>query len=183
METSTKKYTGSEVSKLGIIVHPSCAEMGEKIDGFIKGWRGSSNTRETFLINSKCPRFGSGEAKAIIDETVRGMDIYIIADVLNYSLEYTINGHVNRMSPDDIYSDIKRLIMAIAGKASRITVVMPFLYESRQHRRNGRESLDSAFALQELTSMGVDDIITFDAHDPRIQNAIPIAGFDNIMPT
>lgn len=183
METSLKKYTGAEAGKLGIIVHPSCVEMGEKIDGFIKGWRGPSNTRDTFLLKSKCPRFGSGEAKAIIEESVRGMDLYIIADVMNYSLEYDICGYRNRMSPDDIYADIKRLIMAAAGKASRITVVMPFLYESRQHRRNGRESLDCAVALQELMAMGVDDIITFDAHDPRIQNAIPIVGFDNIMPT
>ena len=175
-------YTGAVAGKLGIIVHPSCAELGRKIDGYLKGWRGETD-EVTFIVDSKCSRFGSGEAKAQILETVRGKDIYIIADVLNYSLEYNMYGHSNRMSPDDIYADIKRLIMAAAGKASRITVVMPFLYESRQHRRNGRESLDSAYALQELVKMGVDDIITFDAHDPRIQNAIPIDGFDNIMPT
>ncbi len=176
-------YSNEPTNKLGIIVHPSCAELGKNIDKFIKVWRGSRNDRETFLIDSKCARFGSGEAKAVINETIRGMDIYIIADVLNYSLSYEICGYTNRMSPDDIYSDIKRLIMAVGGKASRITVVMPFLYESRQHRRSGRESLDCAHALQELVSMGVDDIITFDAHDPRIVNATPLAGFDNIMPT
>lgn len=176
-------YENEPTNKLGIIVHPSCAELGKNIDQFIKGWRGRRNDRETFLIDSKCARFGSGEAKAVINETIRGMDIYIIADVLNYSLSYEICGYTNRMSPDDIYADVKRLIMAVGGKASRITVVMPFLYESRQHRRSGRESLDCAYALQELVSMGVDDIITFDAHDPRIVNATPLAGFDNIMPT
>lgn len=195
MENIDKQLNTVPTGKLGIIVHPSCAEIGDKIDRFIVNWRNQGNRallcdngargyhRSTYIVKSMCARFGTGEAKALIEESVRGMDLYIIADVLNHSLEYDICGQKNRMSPDDIYSDIKRFIMAAAGKALRITVVMPFLYESRQHRRNARESLDCAYALQELIGMGVDDIITFDAHDPRIQNAIPIKGFDNIMPT
>lgn len=195
MDKEANKVNSAPASKLGIIVHPSCAEIGAKIDGFIVDWRNHDERnllydngfegyhRDTYIIKSSCMRFGTGEAKAVIEESVRGMDLYIMADVLNYSLEYDICGQKNKMSPDDIYADIKRLIMAAGGKAARVTVVMPFLYESRQHRRNGRESLDCAYALQELVSMGVDDIITFDAHDPRIQNAIPIEGFDNIMAT
>lgn len=195
MDKEANKVNSVPASKLGIIVHPSCAEIGAKIDGFIVDWRNhderdslcgngfEGHHRDTYIIKSSCTRFGTGEAKAVIEESVRGMDLYIMADVLNYSLEYDICGQKNKMSPDDIYADIKRLIMAAGGKAARVTVVMPFLYESRQHRRNGRESLDCAYALQELVSMGVDDIITFDAHDPRIQNAIPIEGFDNIMAT
>ena len=139
--------------------------------------------KDTYIIPSTCSRFGTGEAKALISDSVRGVDMYILADVLNYSLEYTVCGHKNHMSPDDIYGDIKRLIGAASGKPKSITVIMPFLYESRQHKRNSRESLDCAFALQELSNMGVDNVLTFDAHDPRVQNAIPLKGFDNIMPT
>lgn len=195
MKQLEKQLEVAHTAKLGILVHPSCAELGDKIDWYITKWRKESGyseqggklfndyCRDTYIVKSTCSRFGTGEAKALLEESVRGMDLYIIADVLNRSLEYTICGLKNHMSPDDIYADIKRLIMAAAGKASRLTVVMPFLYESRQHRRNARESLDCAYALQELVNMGVDNIITFDAHDPRIQNAVPIDGFDNIMPT
>jgi ribose-phosphate pyrophosphokinase len=129
------------------------------------------------------PRFGTGEAKGVIDESVRGCDLYLMVDVTNYSLEYTVSGHKNHMSPDDHYQDLKRIIAALEGKARRITVIMPFLYESRQDKRTGRESLDTAMALQELVKMGVSNIITFDAHEPRVQNAIPYCGFENLMPT
>lgn len=195
MKQEERHLDAAPTAKLGILVHPSCTELGDRIDWYINKWRKENDysereekifngyCRDTYIVKSTCSRFGTGEAKALLEESIRGMDLYIIADVLNHSLEYTICGQKNHMSPDDIYADIKRLIMAAAGKASRVTVVMPFLYESRQHRRNARESLDCAYALQELVSMGVDNIITFDAHDPRIQNAIPIEGFDNIMPT
>ncbi len=135
------------------------------------------------MIDCACPRFGSGEAKGIIRESVRGDDLYILVDVCNYSLTYTVCGHTNHMSPDDHYQDLKRIIAAVGGKARRITVIMPFLYESRQHRRSARESLDCALALQELTQMGVESIITFDAHDPRVQNAIPLKSFETVQPT
>ena len=189
------KFSVIPAHKLGILVHPSCKELGEGIDKYIVRWRkerwenadpGSAVIdipRESYLLDAKCSRFGTGEAKALIRDSVRGIDLYILADVLNYSLEYTISGYKNHMSPDDIFSDIKRLIAAAAGKANKITVVMPFLYESRQHKRTARESLDCAYALRELVNMGVENIITFDARDPRVQNAIPIEGFDNIMPT
>ena len=195
MKSKDSKFNSLPVGKLGIIVHPSCKELGDKIDKYIVEWRKNRETdeseaihfqdyaRETFLIRSTCARFGTGEAKALLHDSVRGVDLYILADVLNYSLEYTVCGHKNHMSPDDIYADIKRLIAAASGKPRSITVIMPFLYESRQHKRNSRESLDCAFALQELTRIGVDNILTFDAHDPRVQNAIPLEGFDNIMPT
>lgn len=129
-----------------------------------------------------CPRFGSGEAKGILNESVRGKDVYLLVDVCNHSLAYTVCGQVNHMSPDDHFQDLKRMIAATSGKARRITVIMPFLYESRQHKRTGRESLDCALALQELVDMGVDNIITFDAHDPRVQNAIPLKGFETVQP-
>ena len=128
------------------------------------------------------PRFGSGEAKGVINESVRGYDLYLLVDVCNYSLTYSLCGEINHMSPDDHYQDLKRIIAALGGKARRITVIMPFLYESRQHKRNGRESLDCALALRELIGMGVDNIITFDAHDPRVQNAIPLSGFETVQP-
>ena len=131
----------------------------------------------------KRQRFGSGEAKGVIDESVRGMDLYILVDVCNYSLTYSMSGNTNHMSPDDHYQNLKRIIAAVGGKAKRINVIMPFLYESRQHKRSSRESLDCALALQELTHMGVDNIITFDAHDPRVQNAIPLSGFETVRPT
>ena len=140
-------------------------------------------SEDTFLIESKCPRFGSGEAKGVINESVRGTDLFVMVDVCNYSLTYKVNGYINHMSPDDHYQDLKRIIATATGKAHRINVIMPFLYESRQHKRTKRESLDCALALQELVNMGVSNIITFDAHDPRMQNAIPLSGFDNFMPT
>ncbi|MDY3918846.1 MAG: ribose-phosphate pyrophosphokinase [Candidatus Limivivens sp.] len=138
---------------------------------------------DTYLLNCSCPRFGTGEAKGIIKESVRGTDLFILADICNYSLTYTVCGHVNHMSPDDHFQDLKRIISAANGKARRINVIMPFLYEGRQHKRTKRESLDCALGLQELVSMGVSNIITFDAHDPRVQNAIPLQGFDSYMPT
>ncbi|MDD6401067.1 MAG: ribose-phosphate pyrophosphokinase [Lachnospiraceae bacterium] len=183
------------VGKLGIIPLQSCMPLGEKVDMYIARWRAERHNehkdsitfagyeKESYIIKSSCPRFGSGEAKGTISESVRGTDVYLLVDVVNHSIQYNVCGQPTMMSPDDHYSDLKRVIAAIGGKAARITVIMPFLYESRQHKRNGRESLDCAIALQELVAMGVDNIITFDAHDPRVQNAIPLNGFENIMPT
>ncbi len=183
------------VGKLGIIALESSTELGQKVDSYISRWRAERENDETehftftgykkqsYLVKSECPRFGSGEAKGMLKESVRGDDLYLLVDVMNHNVTYKICGKENMMSPDDHYSDLKRVIAAIAGKAARITVIMPFLYESRQHKRNSRESLDCAFALQELVGMGVENIITFDAHDPRVQNAIPVSGFENIMPT
>lgn len=180
---------------LGIIALKGCCDLGRKVDSYIVGWRDNRNNEHTstiafsgyqkdsYLVQANCPRFGSGEAKGTISSTVRGLDLYILVDVSNYSVTYTINGFENHMSPDDHYQDLKRIIQACAGKAHRITVIMPFLYEGRQHKRSGRESLDCAVALQELIHMGVDSIITFDAHDPRVQNAIPLNNFDTVMPT
>ena len=142
----------------------------------------SGYQRPSYLIKTNVPRFGSGEAKGTILESVRGDDLYLLVDVANYSLTYSLCGHENHMSPDDHYQDLKRIIAAVGGKARRITVIMPFLYESRQHKRTARESLDCALALQELVRMGVDNIITFDAHDPRVQNAIPLHGFETVQP-
>ncbi len=139
--------------------------------------------RNTYIVNAQNPRFGTGEAKGILEQSVRGYDLYIMVDVTNYSETYTVCGHTNHKSPDDHYSDLKRIIAAAGGKARRITVIMPYLYESRQHRHTGRESMDCAMALQELINMGVDNIITFDAHDPRVQNAIPLSGFETIRPS
>ena len=178
------------VGRLGIISPYSCAELGTKVDNYLVSWRKKRHNegvlyegydRDTYLIGSDLPRFGSGEAKGILRESVRGDDIYILVDVCNYSLTYSLAGQTNHMSPDDHYQNLKRIIAAIAGKARRINVIMPFLYESRQHRRTGRESLDCALALQELIQMGVENIITFDAHDPRIQNAIPLHGFETVQ--
>lgn len=178
------------VGRLGIISPYSCAELGTKVDNYLVSWRKKRHNegvlyegydRDTYLIGSDLPRFGSGEAKGILKESVRGDDIYILVDVCNYSLTYSLAGQTNHMSPDDHYQNLKRIIAAIAGKARRINVIMPFLYESRQHRRTGRESLDCALALQELIEMGVENIITFDAHDPRIQNAIPLHGFETVQ--
>ena len=182
------------VGRLGIISPYSCESLGHKVDEYLVSWRKGSQTssdtslhldgyeRDTYLIRSELPRFGSGEGKGMLRESVRGDDIYILIDVCNYSLTYTVAGHVNHMSPDDHFQNLKRIIAAIAGKARRVNVIMPFLYESRQHRRSGRESLDCAIALQELVNMGVENIITFDAHDPRIQNAIPLHGFETVQP-
>lgn len=183
------------VGTLGIIALESSKGLGQKVNDYIVEWRNerseaestltslSGYQRDSYLIKSECPRFGSGEAKGLIKESVRGDDLYILVDVCNYSLTYNMFGQTNHMSPDDHYQDLKRIIAAVGGKARRITVIMPFLYESRQHKRSSRESLDCALALQELTSMGVESIITFDAHDPRVQNAIPLKSFETVMPT
>ena len=180
---------------LGIIAIDGCQAMGKEVDHFITTWRHedghkfmddvvfSGYQRDSYLVNAHVPRFGSGEAKGVIDESVRGMDLYILVDVCIYSLTYSMSGNTNHMSPDDHYQNLKRIIAAVGGKAKRINVIMPFLYESRQHKRSSRESLDCALALQELTHMGVDNIITFDAHDPRVQNAIPLSGFETVRPT
>lgn len=182
------------VGALGLVALNSCTEIGEKVDQYLVKWRYTREhehedniafkgyQRDTYRICASVPRFGTGEAKGLIKESVRGYDLFILVDVTNYSLTYTVSGHKNHMSPDDHFQDLKRVIAAVGGKARRITVIMPFLYESRQHRRTGRESLDCALALQELTSMGVDNIITFDAHDPRVQNAIPLKGFETVQP-
>ena len=183
------------VGKLGIIALRSSAELGKKINDYLVQWRDqrdnehtstiafSGYQRDTFLINSVCPRFGTGEGKAVINESVRGYDLYILVDVTNYSLEYTVRGQKNHMSPDDHFQDLKRIIGAVGGKARRITVIMPYLYESRQDKRTARESLDCAQALEELYNMGVDSVITFDAHEPKVQNAIPLKTFETIKPT
>ncbi len=177
---------------LGLIPLESCREIGEKVNSYLIRWRVEREhehqndiafrgyVRESYIMKATNPRFGTGEAKGVIEESVRGCDLYLLVDVTNYSLKYTVSGHVNHMSPDDHYQDLKRIIAAVEGKARRITVIMPFLYESRQHRRSARESLDCALALQEITNMGVDNIITFDAHDPRVQNAIPLSGFETV---
>ena len=182
------------VGQLGIIPLQSSWDLGKKVNDYIVSWRNdreSANStnilfenykQDTYIIDAKCSRFGSGEAKGTINESIRGKDLYLIVDVTNYNIEYKLCGHVNRMSPDDHYSDLKRMIAAASGKARRINVIMPFLYESRQHRRTSRESLDCALALQELLAMGAENIITFDAHDPRVQNAIPMGGFESIQP-
>ena len=183
------------IGPLGIIGMPGCEKLTDKIDAYLVEWRKTQaeehqNTiafygyaRDTFKIKVDLPRFGTGEAKATLKESVRGYDIYIIADVFNYSITYNIYGLTVPMSPDDHFADIKRVISAISGKAKRITVIMPMLYEGRQHKRNSRESLDCALALQELIHLGVESIITFDAHDPRVQNAIPLSGFDSFSPS
>ena len=190
-----RKLDNVPVGSLGMIPLSGCTELGEKVNDFLVQWRQNSNlegktdsayigyNKDSFIINASVPRFGSGEAKGFIQESVRGKDLYLMVDVCNYSLTYSLTGHVNHMSPDDHYQNLKRIIAAVGGKARRITVIMPFLYESRQHKRSSRESLDCALALQELVSMGVDNIITFDAHDPRVQNAIPLNGFETVSPT
>ena len=195
MPLKNKQIETIPVGKLGIIALESSKGLGQKVNDYIVDWRRSHESeykssisfagyeRDSFLIDAHCPRFGSGEAKGMIDQSVRGVDLFILLDVCNHSLTYSVCGQTNHMSPDDHYQDLKRIIAAVGGKARRITVIMPFLYESRQHKRSGRESLDCALALQELTNMGVDNILTFDAHDPRVQNAIPLSGFETIQPT
>ena len=180
---------------LKIAALESCSELGQKVNDYIVSFRKkafadaldsaemANYNLDTYLVKSSCPRFGSGEAKGVLHESIRGTDLFIMVDVCNYSLTYSVNGYENHMSPDDHYQDLKRIISAATGKARRIHVIMPFLYESRQHKRTKRESLDCALALEELIAMGVADIITFDAHDPRVQNAIPLKGFDNFSPT
>ena len=182
------------MGSLGMIALEGFRPFAEKIDQYLVKWRAeresehkdslafSGYQRDSYLLKTKVPRFGSGEAKGMILESVRGTDLYLLVDVCNYSMTYSLCGSENHMSPDDHYQDLKRLIAAVGGKARRITVIMPFLYESRQHKRTSRESLDCALALQELVQMGVDNIITFDAHDPRVQNAIPLHGFETVQP-
>ena len=182
------------VGPLGLIPLKSCESLGKKVDAYLAEWRKERESehkatiafagyqRDSYIIGVKTPRFGSGEAKGELLESVRGDDLYLMVDVCNYSLTYSVNGHLNHMSPDDHYQDLKRIISAANGKAHRVNVLMPFLYESRQHKRTKRESLDCAMALRELVDMGVSNIMTFDAHDPRVQNAIPLIGFDNFNP-
>ena len=182
------------VGPLGLVPLRSIRELGDKVNDYLVTWRHERESehkstiafagyqRDSYIIESRTPRFGSGEAKGTIEESVRGDDLYIMVDVCNYSLTYSLCGQTNHMSPDDHFQDLKRVIAAAAGKARRINVIMPFLYEGRQHKRSGRESLDCALALQELANMGVENIITFDAHDPRVQNAIPGIGFETVTP-
>lgn len=183
------------VGPLGIIAMPGCEALCDKIDKYLVRWRANQASehqqniafygyqRDTYKVSVSLPRFGSGEAKGVVNESVRGFDLYIITDVFNYSCTYNMYGMQVPMSPDDHYADLKRVISAISGKAKRITILMPMLYEGRQHKRSSRESLDCALALQELVNLGVDNIMTFDAHDKRVQNAIPNGSFENIMPT
>lgn len=182
------------VGPLGLIPLEGCQDLGNKVNDYLVGWRReresehkttiafSGYQRDSYIIGAKTPRFGSGEAKGTLSSSVRGDDLYIMVDVCNYSLTYSLCGMVNHMSPDDHFQNLKRIIAAVGGKARRINVIMPFLYESRQHKRTGRESLDCALALEELMGMGVENIITFDAHDPRVQNAIPLKGFETVQP-
>ncbi|MEG0178080.1 MAG: ribose-phosphate pyrophosphokinase [Oscillospiraceae bacterium] len=174
----------NRVADLGFIAAPGAEELAAKINAHLMRWaKETGSEQETFIIESECPRFSSGDGKGLIKSTVRGDDLYILIDVGNYSGKYKIFGHENSMSPDDHFQNLKRIIQAASGKAHRINVIMPMLYGSRQHRRSYRESLDCAVALQELQNMGVANIVTFDAHDPRMQNAVPLMGFDNVMPT
>ena len=176
--------SGEHVAELGMIVAEGARELADKIDAHLVKWAaGSPQAKDTFIVESECPRFSSGDGKGLIRSTVRGDDLFFIVDMGNYSCKYNIFGHQNCMSPDDHYQDLKRLIQAAGGKAHRITVISPMLYGSRQHRRNYRESLDCAVALQELQHMGVANIVTFDAHDPRVANAVPLMGFDNVTPS
>ena len=167
---------------LSVIGMRGCEQFVAQVDSYLKEWRGNGE-KETFIAKAECPRFGSGEGKALLHESLRGHDVYIIADVFNYGVTYKMHGMTVPMSPDDHFADIKRVIAAIAGKARRVSVIMPMLYEGRQHKRSTRESLDCAMMLQELQQIGVENIITFDAHDPRVQNAIPLCGFDSVRPT
>ena len=183
------------VAPIRIAALEGCRELAEEVDRNLVKFRkelvekkGLDNipqgySEDSFIVECECPRFGTGEGKGIIKESVRGTDLYIMVDVTNYSSTYTVCGHENHMSPDNHFQDLKRIISAATGKAHRINVIMPFLYEGRQHRRKKRESLDCALALRELSDMGVANIITFDAHDPRVQNSIPLNGFDNFFPT
>ncbi len=189
-----KKIDTIPVGPLGLIPLRSCTELGKRVDEWLVSWRNERESehkstihfaeyqKDSYILQARTPRFGSGEGKGEILETVRGDDLYIMVDVCNYSESYSLNGMKNHMSPDDHYQDLKRVIASASGKAKRINVIMPFLYESRQHKRSHRESLDCAVMLQELSNMGVENIITFDAHDPRVQNAIPLKGFETVQP-
>jgi ribose-phosphate pyrophosphokinase len=179
------------VAPLKIVAMDSASKIGKSVDRYLVDFRKKMDLalkkdpafqgymESTYLMDVECPRFGTGEAKAVFHESVRGKDLFILVDVCNNSITYNMNGYTNHMSPDDHYQDLKRIISAATGKARRINVIMPYLYEGRQHKRNTRESLDCAYALEELTAMGVSNIVTFDAHDPRVQNATPLCGFDN----
>ena len=171
----------AQYGALSVIGMKGCEEFAKQVDYYLKEWRRHGG-EESFLVKADCPRFGSGEAKALLHESLRGHDLYIICDAFNHGVTYKMYGKEVPMSPDDHYADLKRIIAAAGGKARRVTVIMPMLYEGRQHKRSGRESLDCATMLQELVSMGVENIITFDAHDPRVQNAIPLSGFDDVKP-
>ena len=189
-----RRLDNAPFGQLGLITVTGCETMGKEIDYYLQVWRTERQhehedspafvgyQRPTYIINAKEPRFGTGEGKGVLSQSVRGMDLYILVDVVNYNETYRMFGFDNHMSPDDHFANLKRVIAAVGGKARRITVIMPYLYESLQSKRTSRESLDCAIALQELTRMGVDNIITFDAHDPRVQNAIPLNGFDTVQP-
>ncbi|HOV69214.1 MAG TPA: ribose-phosphate pyrophosphokinase [Clostridia bacterium] len=188
MTTDNQNYfdPSTRVAPLGLIAMEGATELGEKINRYLVEWSSEGDnpfSNKTYLIEAQCPRFSSGDAKGMIKQTVRGLDLFILVDVGNYSCTYTMFGRENCMSPDDHYQDLKRIIQAASGKAHRITVIMPILYGGRQHKRSYRESLDCAVALQELERMGVSNIITFDAHDSRVQNAVPLMGFDNVIPS
>lgn len=194
MANEDKEIETIPVGPLGLVPLKSCEGLGKKVNDYLVQWRSArqsehKNTiafagyqRDSYIINTQISRFGTGEGKGTILQSVRGGDLFLMVDVCNHSLTYSLCGMTNHMSPDDHFSDLKRIIMAAAGKARRINVIMPFLYESRQYKRNGRESLDCALALHELVNMGVENIITFDAHDPRVQNAIPLKGFETVQP-
>lgn len=191
---SEPNYNTIPVGQLGIIALPGCEELANKIDNYLIRWRFQRNSehkdtlafagyeKSTYLINMDFPRFGTGEGKAALNQTVRGYDIYILCDVFNYGVTYKMCGMTVPMSPDEHFANLKRAISAIEGKAKRVSVIMPMLYEGRQHKRSSRESLDCAMMLQELHNMGVENFITFDAHDPRVMNAIPLCGFESISP-
>lgn len=182
------------VAPMKLVAMQGAYSLGKRVNEYLVNFRRTINNihkndpafhgyiEPSYLLNVSCPRFGSGEGKAIVEESVRGKDLFILCDVTNYSITYSVNGHENHMSPDDHYQDLKRIIAAANGKAHRINVIMPYLYEGRQHKRSGRESLDCAYALEELANMGISNFITFDAHDPRVMNAAPLNGFDNFSP-
>lgn len=183
------------VAPLKLVALSSAEKMGRRVNDYLVEFRRSINNdkvkndpafhgyiESNYLTLAECPRFGTGEAKGVFHESIRGKDLFLLVDVCNHSITYEMNGYTNHMSPDDHYQDLKRIIAAIGGKAHRINVIMPFLYEGRQHKRNGRESLDCAYALEELRNMGVSNFVTFDAHDPRVQNSTPLSGFDNFQP-
>ena len=195
LRRSDRNLENIPVGALGLIPLTGCEELGAKVNDYLVKWRQESAhqykddvafngyVKDNYIIGAKVPRFGSGEAKGQITESVRGKDLYLLVDVLNYSVTYQMTGNTNHMSPDDHFQNLKRIIASVGGKGRRINVIMPFLYESRQHKRTSRESLDCALGLQELVRMGVDNIITFDAHDPRVSNAIPLSGFETVPPT
>ena len=178
---SSINFKHTPYGDLAIISMRGCEDISSQVDFYLKQWRNIEDDEQSFVIDANCPRFGTGEAKAVLHHSARGLDAFIICDCFNYNVTYKMYGQTVPMSPDDHFQDLKRIIAAFGGKARRITVIMPMLYEGRQHRRTARESMDCAMALQELVAMGVKNIITFDAHDPRVNNAIPYDGFDNVQ--